>query len=91
MRVAEFTDHPIAAEHDYRIRRLQLLQLGVFALLDFQIVRGRIAPTRRAKEPDLSALCINEFTVAASGLHLSQLLLYGDISLCSPGISDHLI
>jgi len=84
-------NHRIAGEHDYCISPFQLLKRRVLSLLDFKIVRGRIAPTRRPKESDLSAFRINEFAVAALCLHLNQRLLDCDISLCTLAVADHVI
>ena len=84
-------NHRIAGEYDYGISPFQLLELSVLSLLDFEIVRGRVAPTRRPKKSNLPALRISEFTFAALRLHLNQRLLYCDISFCPFVVADHVI
>ena len=87
----ETTDHSIAAENDHGIGAFELFQFGVVSLLDFEVVRWWVAPTRRTKEPDLAALGINEFTVAALGLHFKQTLLDRDVSSGTLAVDDDLI
>src|SRR5688572_12841782 len=69
----------------------QLFQVFILALLNFRIVRRWIAPAGRSKEPNLAALCINEFPIPAARLELHEFPFHGDVAAAIRSVRDHLV